>query len=510
VLSLGPEGQRLSVALLDGQIVGLCPPAGAMEDAEPPFAGPDDSARLKLERVLAEIGLRTRPAASTRRGSARLLGDLRERLLAGLSQGHPDAVFEEVAELPEVVPTAGGTEPLILEAVRRIRDPGAVRSALGALDQPLVATASLSEERTLTLTEGYLLSRIDGVSTARQVLQSVPLDREETERSLLGLLLTGRVEQQPSPARASAHHEAAAPPPADTPSAPAPPPAAEILSTGRGEAPPSSAAMDAETLERRREILEIFQSLPLKNHFEILGVEPGCTDAEVKRAYVTLAKRFHPDVHRDPRVDDLHDVLEAIFIRIGEAWEVLADSRSRASYESRLGHLPLRRSEAPASAPEPGHPVARPITPPSSEPEEEPFFPSDETLFQAQLFITQTHYWEAIQVLEAALPRLQPKRQRQRGRILLARAYAKNPKWLRRAEDTLQDVVREDPNNADAHYELGMLYKASGLAARAHAMFRRAVELRPDHREAASELAVAEGHTAPGILKRFFGKGKGS
>ena len=71
------------------------------------------------------------------------------------------------------------------------------------------------------------------------------------------------------------------------------------------------------SLERRREILEIFQSLPLQNHFEVLGVEPGCTDAEVKRAYVVLAKRFHPDVHRDPRLEDLHDVLEAIFIRVG-------------------------------------------------------------------------------------------------------------------------------------------------------------------------------------------------
>jgi curved DNA-binding protein CbpA len=89
--------------------------------------------------------------------------------------------------------------------------------------------------------------------------------------------------------------------------------------------------IDPKTLERPKEILEIFQSLPLKNHFEVLGVKPGCSDAEVKRAYTKLAKRYHPDVHRDPRLEDLHDVLEAIFIRVGEAWEVLGAARSRAS-----------------------------------------------------------------------------------------------------------------------------------------------------------------------------------
>ena len=96
--------------------------------------------------------------------------------------------------------TAGATEPLILEAVRQMREAGTVRAALGDLDQRLVATMALAEERTLTLTEGYLLSRIDGATSARQVLQLVPLDPEETERTLLGLVLTGRVEYRAAPA----------------------------------------------------------------------------------------------------------------------------------------------------------------------------------------------------------------------------------------------------------------------------------------------------------------------
>jgi Tfp pilus assembly protein PilF len=104
---------------------------------------------------------------------------------------------------------------------------------------------------------------------------------------------------------------------------------------------------------------------------------------------------------------------------------------------------------------------------------------------------------------------MQPLRQQNRGRILLARAYAKNPNWVRRAEETLQDVVREDPSNVDAHFELGLLYKAGGLSARAQAMFRRVVELKPDHREAAAELGPG-GPAGGGLLKRIFGRGKAS
>ena len=219
-------------------------------------------------------------------------------------------------------------------------------------------------------------------------------------------------------------------------------------------------------------------------------MEPGCSDAEVKRAYATLAKRYHPDVHRDPRIEDLHDILEAIFIRVGEAWEVLGDARSRASYEARFGVVRRPREAQPRRRREPAAAAAAPSGARAAT------SPPEETLYKAQLLLSQARYWDAIQVLEAAVPQMEPRRHQHRGRILLARAYAKNPNWVRRAEETLQNVVREDPVNVDAHYELGLLYKAGGLAARAQAMFRRVVELRPDHREAAAELGPGEGPAA--------------
>ena len=138
--------------------------------------------------------------------------------------------------------------------------------------------------------------------------------------------------------------------------------------------------------------------------------------------------------------------------------------------------------------------------------------PPDEILFKARLALAQANYWEAIQILESALPAMEPRSQQHRGRLLLARAYSKNPNWLRRAEETLQELMREDPTNADAHYELGMVYKTGGFPARAQAMFRRALELRPGHKEAAAQLGVqADGAGASGgLLKRLFRRGKAS
>jgi hypothetical protein len=517
LLSLGPQDARLHVRLLDGQVVGLGPLAAAPPPPpEPDESGPNDSARLRLDRVLADVGLR-RPRPGKAKPAARAAdpAPLRERVVAALADSACPAFFEEnAAAPPDVAEAVGATEPLILEAVRRVRDGEAVRAALGDLDRRLVATTALAEERTLTLTEGYLLSRIDGLSTAREVLQLVPLDPEETERSLLGLLLTGRVEGREAPRPQPvprAEPEAASPAAAGAPGEAGPGERVELVEEdepGPAFPPPTGGPLDPATSERRREILEVFQSLPLKNHFEVLGVEPGCTDAEVKAAYVALVKRFHPDAGREAGTADLHDVLEAIFIRVGEAWEVLGDGKSRLSYEARSGVVRKPREGGAAPAAPPPSPAPAPPGPPPP-PDAIAYVSPEETLLKAQILLSRARYWDAIQVLEAAVPHMEPRRHQNRGRILLAKAYAKNPLWVRRAEETLQDVVREDPANVDAHYELGLLYKAGGLATRAQAMFRRVLELRPDHREAVAELGP-DGTGGGGLLKRIFGKGKAS
>ena len=68
-----------------------------------------------------------------------------------------------------------------------------------------------------------------------------------------------------------------------------------------------------------------------RDYYEVLGVERGAPDEEVKRAYRKLAVKFHPD--KNP--DDPHS--EEKFKELGEAYDVLIDPNKRAAYD-RFGH----------------------------------------------------------------------------------------------------------------------------------------------------------------------------
>jgi len=77
----------------------------------------------------------------------------------------------------------------------------------------------------------------------------------------------------------------------------------------------------------------------------------------------------------------------------------------------------------------------------------------------------------------------------------------KNPDGRRKSEQLLQSVVRDEPDNADAYFLLGALYKEGGLENRAANMFKKALELRPGHKQALEAL----GASAP-LMKRLFGR----
>ncbi|MFI5008351.1 MAG: DUF4388 domain-containing protein, partial [Solirubrobacterales bacterium] len=127
----------------------------------------------------------------------------RERLLKALTWTDVSSTFTEGAQDASDPPLALSTEEVLGEALPLIQDPAIIRATLGNLDRILGLAFDPSKPRNLTLTptEGYLLSRIDGSLSAREVLQLIPMDPVETERSLFRLLLNGLVEYLALPAR---------------------------------------------------------------------------------------------------------------------------------------------------------------------------------------------------------------------------------------------------------------------------------------------------------------------
>lgn len=63
-----------------------------------------------------------------------------------------------------------------------------------------------------------------------------------------------------------------------------------------------------------------------KDYYKILGIERDAKEAEIKKAYRRLARKYHPDVSKE--VD-----AETKFKEIGEAYEVLKDKEKRQAYD---------------------------------------------------------------------------------------------------------------------------------------------------------------------------------
>jgi ribosomal protein S18 acetylase RimI-like enzyme len=240
-------------------------------------------------------------------------------------------------------------------------------------------------------------------------------------------------------------------------SAAEPSPAAASHGTGAPRAKPSGGEA-----ELRRALAEVAPRVAAKDFFERLGLDRGASRAQVKQAYLTLAKQFHPDRFLGAALSDLAPTVKELFTAVNEAYEVLSDDRKRTEYLARLPGGGAGGALGGAAQVD---------------------FKKGEACLKSRDFARARGF------LEAAI-RQDPRAEYQ---AVLAWCLLVDP--ARQDREKAKELVAEalrDPGCDRACYVAGILSREEGDEERAERMFRAALRANPKHLEAEREIRLIE------------------
>ena len=249
------------------------------------------------------------------------------------------------------------------------------------------------------------------------------------------------------------------------------------------------AAVVAELEVKLREALAAFEGA---NHFQVLGIADNASDNEVREAYMALAKVFHPDkVGR--RAPGLAELAAKVFVRIAEANDALGSPDTRAGYVAQQ-RTASRNETVDRQA------VSRILT-------------AEQQYRRAEEAMRRKDWDQALECLRWALD-LDPDEgefHSLRGWVLFLKHQDQGGGDAEAAIADVRKGIALSPQSPTGYFYLGQIRKACGDTAEAERMFRKTIDVRPDHVEACRELRLMQLRRAKGdetIAGRLFGRKK--
>ena len=236
------------------------------------------------------------------------------------------------------------------------------------------------------------------------------------------------------------------------------------------------------------ELTQLKRKQRKQNHFEVLGLSTKATTSDSRKAFVELAKRYHPDKHGGASAE-LQALASEVFARISQAHEVLSNPEQLRNYLDQLSKGSSSKESKAA--------VTKILS-------------AEQQFQKAEDLVKRRQYSDAIDALNWAL-KLDP----QEGEFYALMGWARflqspeDASVRREAQEQIQKATSLAPNSPSGYYYLAKLHKACEEPARAERMFRKVMELRPNHVEASQELRLIEMRKSKsGSSKTLFGFGK--
>ncbi len=311
-------------------------------------------------------------------------------------------------------------EPVSAERLQSLKDES----------RPLRLSPTLSEHLQnveISPEEGFLLSRIDGSSRAREILSLSPMPEPDSAGALIELLNKGLIYWGGS-ANSNVVRKKAQP----------------------TEKAKPNGALDAQVLAELDRLLRLAEE---DDFAALLGLEPGAPESARKSSYRKLIGKFHPD--KFARSDDvIHAKLSRLCAAASEGLTELAKPPEQRSLSQAASEGKGNDSDSGFDKQSYGR-----------------------ELYDRGLRAFDSHdFWDAIQLARQAI---EVDDQQAEFFALLGRSLMQNKKWRKEAADSFHRASELDPDNVEFLGMLGAIYQAVGLATRAQTILEKAQAIDP-------------------------------
>lgn len=340
--------------------------------------------------------------------------------------------------------------------------------------------------------EFFLLSRLDGSLTVAQLCATSGLGRQKTMDCIKALREHGliRFAGESTPATDAAPEPTASPGKEKATQKSAPDSDSEVEILKRFPVHFEDFQFDQDLLDQgvemeddfKKEVLFVYAQIDDVDYYQLLGTTKDAGRRQLRSAYFTMSKRYHPDRFFRKLLGDYEIMVEKIFQRITKAYQTLSNRKKRAEYDATL-HRGRTSHATPIQASTPASRRSEPTEVIASERKREMAFQllvkrGNEAMDDGNFVAAIREFRKALTLQRDADVALNVARQ------------------LMEDQDHLDDAIgfaraaqKIDPSSVDAWILMGHIYERKDQHDDALYHYRKALESSPDNQDVQNLVA---------------------